>query len=144
MVLTHSNQNVYKDGSLEIIQSAESDTGFYKCVARFRSLTFESRQAYVKVVNRSLASSSPSSSLITTKPNFVTLGFDSIKSAPRFYLTPEDRNVQVDDEVIFDCLAQNDASTHVSAGDLNTVNAGLAIQYFKYKWLKDGIAIDLK
>lgn len=131
---------------MEIIQAAESDTGFYKCVARFRSLTFESRQAYVKVADRKngnfvLSSSSSQSTIKAAElPS---------RPAPRFYLAPEDRNAQLDDEVIFDCLAHNDASIQVvsSSSSSNAIGSdpnATDLQLFRYKWLKDGIALDLR
>ena len=140
---------MYKDGSLEIIQAAESDTGFYKCVARFRSLTFESRQAYVKVDDRKNPNS-VLSSLSSSSQSIVKAEVPS-RPAPRFYLAPEDRNAQLDDEVIFDCLAHNDASIQVvsssSSSSSNAIGSdpnATDLQLFRYKWLKDGIALDLR
>lgn len=161
------------------MQAAESDTGLYKCVARFRSLTFESRQAYVKVADRkvttttTMSSSSSSSSVVSNsqvvKPSVSLAGEHSDGGSvtatrlppPRFYLAPEDRHAQLEDEVIFDCLAQNDASIQVvsSSASSSSFSSGLDqatttvsnpnatgehLQFFRYKWLKDGIALDLR
>lgn len=126
---------------MEIVQAAESDSGFYKCVARFRSLTFESRQAFVKVAERkNTGYSFASSSSLTTKSNQI----DATRPPPRFYLAPEDRNAQLDDEVIFDCLAINDASIQVVSSSVSPFGEPNATEFYRYKWLKDGIALDLK
>lgn len=121
-------KNLYKDGSLEITQVGEKDSGLYKCNAKFRSLIYESRQAFVKVNNAVSKTFIPIKSNSTTK--------QTIRPTPKFFLWPEDRNVQEDEEVIFECLAQNDPA--LSSDDL------LDNKSYKYNWLKDGVALDLK
>lgn len=140
---------------MEIVQASESDTGLYKCVARFRSLTFESRQAYVKVADRK-TSVTPTSTP-TTRPTTSSLDSSSAgiitRPPPKFYLAPEDRHAQLDDEVIFDCLALNDASIQIVSSSpsspdqqMNAPNANVSgeLLFFRYKWLKDGIPLDLR
>lgn len=116
-------------------------------MARFRSLTFESRQAYVKVVDRGKQSTTASAAAAVaaaTTTSTSRLSSFGDRPPPKFYLSPEDRNAQVDDEVIFECLAFNDASTQVlSQQDAAAANAS-DLQYYRYKWLKDGIAVDLR
>ncbi len=125
---------MFKDGSLEISQAEESDTGFYKCVAKYRSLEFDSRQAYVKVNPKPLVNSAP-----TTSKSLAT------KSTPKFLISPEDHNVSEDTEIIFECLAFNDASLFTNSIYNNISDPNLMNQighFYKYKWLKDGLAID--
>lgn len=131
-------KNVYKDGSLEIIQASESDSGFYKCIAKFRSLTFESRQAYVKVVNKSLL---PTSTQPTTVSKASTNAVEA-KAVPKFYLWPEDKNIRLNEEIVLECLATNDMSVHADLSQ--NASESSQPQYFKYKWLKNGIALDFK
>ncbi|RNA29665.1 neogenin isoform X5 [Brachionus plicatilis] len=111
----NSNLSVYKDGSLEIVGVDESDSGWYHCVVKFRSVTFESRRAYVEV--KKVVKNGPAS---------------ASRMHPKFKLWPEDRVVQEEDEVSFECLAQNDAAT------------GLTSSSFAYNWLKDGLALEPK
>jgi uncharacterized protein YbdZ (MbtH family) len=113
-------------------------------VAKFRTLTFESRQAYVKVVNRaSLASLWPTAPTAKTSAakSDVTQAAVVVRHVPKFFLWPEDKNVRLNDEAIIECLASNDASIHA---DLNAQNVSESVQFFKYKWLKDGVALDFK
>lgn len=115
---------MYKDGSLEITQVIEQDTGVYKCIAKFRSLIYESREALVQINPLTIEPTTPNETV-----------FKLTKSTPKFYLWPEDRNLQEDEEVIFECLAQNDAAIFSDFSETNS---------FKYTWLKDGVALDLK
>lgn len=115
---------------MEINQASESDNGFYKCLVHFSSLKFESRQAYVKIVDRKIGNS--------------TVKLTAKKTVPRFNLMPEDRTVRLDDEVIFDCLALYDSTTQIVSSMQHFVDSNSDSQYFRYKWLKDGVALDLK
>jgi hypothetical protein len=131
---------VYKDGSLEINQADESDTGFYKCIAKYRSLEFDSRQAYIKVNPAATSTLKPTSS---SKPDSSLLGK---LPTPKFLIRPEDQSVAEDNEIVLECLALNDASLFSTSFN----NTGAATsesfsqpQYYKYKWLKDGVALDL-
>ncbi len=128
-VLFDSNTNLYKDGSLEIVKVEPHDTGFYRCIAKYRSITYKSHAAFINVVTESASTTTGQ----LTKPTSDKVS----KQPPRFLLWPEDRNVVEDDEVVLECLALNDASF---SHDLNTS----AHQYYRYKWLKDGVALDLR
>ena len=93
---------LYKDGTLEVSQVNISDTGFYRCQAKYRSYTLESRQAYVKVFAPKEVSTT--SAIKITKPS---------KPTPVFAQWPEDRSGQEHDEVIFECLGYNDAMLEI-------------------------------
>jgi hypothetical protein len=124
---------LYKDGSLEISQADESDTGFYKCIAKYRSLEFDSRQAYIKV--NPVSTVKPASSF---RPESVPTKLPT----PKFLISPEDQSIAEDNEMILECLALNDASLF-STSFYNSSDSLSQPQYFKYKWLKDGVALDL-
>ena len=119
---------MYKDGSLEITQVSEEDTGSYNCIAKYRSLVYESQKAHVNVNQFSS----------TTPMSKQTYGLS--KSLPRFLIWPEDRSIAEEDEVIFECLAMNDASLFSGFGTNVSLNS---LQFYKYKWLKDGVALDI-
>ena len=92
----------------------KSDSGLYSCVVQFRLAKFESRQAYVEIKEpRAL-----------TPPN--KFGAD-----PKFKLWPEDRVAQEDDQISFECLAENDPTHGLNSS-------------FSYIWSKDGLALDPK
>ena len=124
---------MYKDGSFEITQASVQDIGFYSCIAKYRSLVYESQKAYVNVLPESA----------TVKPSVSTINTSRPKTPPKFLLWPEDRNVAEEDEVIFECLAFNDASLFSELNSSFNVDTGLP-QYYKYKWLKDGVPLELK
>ena len=69
------------------------------------------------------------------------LTFGTSKSLPRFLIWPEDRSIAEGDEVIFECLALNDASLF---SELSANVSLSSLQFFKYKWLKDGVALDIE
>ena len=107
---------------------SEDDAGSYYCVAKYRSLVYESQKAYVNV-NRISSTTSMSKQTYGTS-----------KSLPKFLIWPEDRSIAEEDEVIFECLAMNDASLFSGFGS----NVSLSnLQFYKYKWLKDGVALDI-
>jgi hypothetical protein len=107
------------------------DSGTYRCSAKYRSIQYNSQQAYIEVVEDHTTQIDFYNSFTTKQQNN--------KQPPKFLLYPEDRNVVEDDEVIFECLAYNDASF---SQDTN-INFS-EHQYYKYKWLKDGVALDLR
>lgn len=117
---------LYKDGTLEIPQISENDSGAYRCIVKYRSNTLESRVVYVKV--------------LTTVPKATSI--QSTKKMPVFLAWPEDQSVQESDEVILECMAYNDAFF------LSEYNSSFILknkpQFYTYKWLKDGLALDLK
>ncbi len=121
---------MYKDGTLEIPQVNENDSGAYKCTARFRSYLLESRSAIVKVISSPLSTSTSS---VERKIK---------KTTPIFMAWPEDQSLQESDEAIMECMAMNDALY------LTDFNSSFILrskpQFFSYKWLKDGVALDLK
>ncbi len=116
---------MYKDGTFEIKNVSTGDTGFYMCFAKYRSLLYESRQAFIDVRNQPKQVQPMSKSTVNT--------------LPKFLLWPEEKTVVENDEVILECLAQNDELFDNSKNLSQTSFA----QFFKYKWLKDGKPVDL-
>ena len=138
-----SSTNLYKDGSLEITHTSEHDAGSYKCTAKYRSITFSSQEAFVRIQTPAPA---PAAAAAVHKNTTSTASTIDKRPAPRFLLWPEDRTLVEDDEAIFECLAYNDALLASAAefNDTSNANTPSPPQYFKYTWLKDGVALDLK
>ena len=107
---------------------SEEDTGVYSCMAKYRSLTYESQKAHVKVNRMTMSTTAKQQTYGTSK------------SMPKFLIWPEDRSIAEEDEVIFECLALNDASLFSGLGSNVSANG---LQFYKYKWLKDGVALEL-
>ena len=95
---------MYRDGTLEISQTSEVDSGTYKCLVKYRNFLFESRQAFVKVLSEPTTTTTPTTLVSTTSTEPVRL------TTPSFYLWPEDKSIQEGDEAVFECLASNDLS----------------------------------
>jgi hypothetical protein len=127
-IVYKANTNLYKDGSLEITQVNLDDSGTYSCIAKYRSLVYKSNKAHVSV-----------------NPHITNNLLSTSKAPPKFLIWPEDRSQAEHDEVIFECLALNDASLfsggHIEAGS-NLSLANQRLQFYRYKWLKDGVALE--
>jgi hypothetical protein len=121
---------VYKDGTFEIINIERGDTGSYKCKAMYRSYIFESKAGYVNVIS-SLPSENNINNNINNKRNQINL--------PIFQYWPEDMTAQINQGVIFDCMVE-ESSIYITLA--NNSNQQVS-QMFTYKWLKDGVALDV-
>jgi hypothetical protein len=118
---------LYKDGTLDIPSTDENDSGSYKCVAKYRSDTIESRAAIIKVL----------------LPKMTQLMMTSTrKPTPLFASWPEDQSVQENDEALMECLAQNDIISFTEFNSSYILRN--KPQLYSYKWLKDGFSLDSK
>jgi hypothetical protein len=102
-------------------------------VAKYRSLEFDSRQAYIKV-----------NPAIAQPPSGSRAPSSTKQPTPRFLIWPEDTSLAEENEIVLECLALNDASLFSTLTyPQNMTGSETAPQFFKYKWLKDGVALDL-
>lgn len=62
---------------------------------------------------------------------------------PTFMAWPEDQSVQESDEAIMECMATNDALFLTDFNSSFNLKAKQP-QFYSYRWLKDGVALDLK
>jgi len=114
-VVFDSRTILYTDGTLEIHPVNETDSGMFKCIARYRGYSFSSRQAFIQVEKQL--------DLLVT--DIKSTSHKAINQARlKFDLSPEDAEVELNDEVTFECKA------------LNEVN-----RVYEYVWLKDGIIL---
>ena len=128
-IIYSSRVILYKDGTLDIPQTDENDSGSYKCIAKYRSETIESRAAIIKVLSPKLTST-------------LMMMATAKKPTPIFASWPEDQSVQENDEVLMECLAQNDI---ISFSEFNSSYIlRNKPQHYSYKWLKDGFSLDSK
>ena len=103
---------------MEIKAANSGDSGVYKCVARYRSFSFESRKAFVNVTNRP-----------TTPVTLAAKNESSLRPrAPKFVAWPEDASIQEANEITFECKVFDESGP---------------FHAYSYKWLKDGIALDI-
>lgn len=114
-----ANKNLYEDGTLEINPVSESDSGTYKCIARYRAYSFESRKASINVIRIR--------PIISSQKQLIS----QIQKPAKFISWPEDISVPKNEEVVFECQVLDEE-----------ISGSLAIGRYAYTWLKNGSPLD--